>query len=249
MEDKTIQVGGGDSYISYDENTNEIIFNGANVVTTQPGIGDILCHDENRKYKFIRCDTYQGGIFPAAWETLGVVAMRKGNRVWVVAKENATKKFMDVYPYVVTGYELDGAEHTAQLRLHGKPTKSTFYDFKYTASSVDEFVSQLQQFLTANAETDWSAYKDAQGRVILQYNNYTLVEYYMTTITYATGLTLTGQVLIDCPQQPSWIRKCGNWGYGVWHAKRAKEYFKKDLTNTSFNPSSDLTGVPSYPIC
>ena len=156
---------------------------------------------------------------------------------------------MSSYPYVVTGYELDGTEHTAQLRLHGKPTTATFYEFKYTASTVDEFVTALQQFLSTNGETDWSAYKDAQERVILQYDNYTSGEYYTSTITYATGLTLTAKVTVDCPQQPSFWRKCGNRGNGVWHAGRAKVYFRDDLSSTAYNPTTDVESVPTYPIC
>ena len=238
-----------ESTVALIENVNEIAIDGVNVVTSQPKVGDIVCHDENRQIRFIALDTYQGGVFPAAWETIGVVVLRKGNQIKVVSKSNDNRKWMDVYPYVVTGYELDGTEHTAQLRLHGKPTTTTFYEFKYTASTVDEFVTALQQFLSTNGEPDWSAYKDAQERVILQYDNYASAEYYTTTITYASGLTLTGQVTIDCPQQPNFFRKCGNRGNGVWHAGRAKVYFRDDLSSTAYNPATDVESVPSYPIC
>ena len=213
-----------------------------------PGVGDILCYDENRTYRFIQLDTFHAGKFPAAWETLGVVAMRKGNQVWIVAKENEAHKFMAVYPYIVTGYQLDGAEHTAQLRLHGKPSTSTWYEFKYTASTDSEFVTQLKQFLTDNGETDWSAYL-MDGRVILQYDNYTSAEYLSASITQATGITLNAKCEIDMPQVPSARRKCGNNGNFVWNAARAKQYFKSDFTSTAYNPSSDLSSVPSYPVC
>ena len=238
-----------ESTVALLENTNEVVIDGVNVVVDQPGVGDIVCYDENRKIKFIALDTFQAGVFPAAWETVGVVALRRGNELTIVSKENASQKWMDVYPYVVTGYELDGTEHTAQLRLHGKPTTDTFYEFKYTASSVDEFVTALQQFLATNGETGWSAYKDDEGRVILQYDNYTSGEYYASTITYATGLTLTAKVTVDCPQQPSFWRKCGNRGNGVWHAAKAKEYFRNDLSSTAYNPASDVSSVPTYPVC
>ena len=218
-------------------------------MTDNPGVGDILCHDENRKYRFIQLDTFHAGTFPSAWETLGVVAMRKGNQVWIIAKENASKKFMDVYPYLVTGYELDGVEHTAQFRLHGKPSTSTYYEFKYTTSTDEEFVGQLKQFLTANGETDWSAYiKD--GAVYLQYDNYTSAEYPSSSITQAIGITLGAKVRIDYPEyQPDFRRKCGNSGQGIWHAARAKEELKTDWPNSAYNPAKDVTSVPSYPVC
>ena len=249
METKTSQIGGGgNSTISYDENTNEVSFSGRNVVTDSPGVGDILCYDESRKYRFIQLDTFHAGTFPSAWETLGVVAMRKGNQVWIVAKENASKKFMDVYPYIVTGYTLDGQEHSAQLRLHGKPSTSTYYEFKYTASTDSEFVSQLKQFLTDTGETDWSAYiKD--GAVYLQYDNYTSAEYLLASITQTTGITLKEKCIIDMPKAPSARRKCGNNGTFVLNVARARLFYKNDNTNTGYNPSSDLSRVPNYPVC
>ena len=240
--------GGNFSHISYDENTNEVSFSGRNVVTDNPGVGDILCYNENRKYRFIQLGTFHAGTFPVAWETLGVVAMRKGNQVWIVSKENEAHKFMDVYPYIVTGYQLDGSEHTAQLRLHGKPSATTYYEFKYTASTVDEFVTQLMQFLVTNGETDWSAYiKD--GEVYLQYDNYTSAEYLSASITQATGITLKAKCEIDMPHVPNARRKCGNNGNFVWNAARAKEYFRNDQTSTVYNPPSDLNRVPNYPVC
>ena len=239
-----------ESTVALIENINETVIDGVNAVVDQPGVGDIVCRDENRKIKFIALDTFHAGVFPTAWETIGVVALRRGNELMVVAKENASQKWMDVYPYVVTGYELDGTEHTAQLRLHGKPTTSTYYEFKYTASTMDEFVTALQQFLTANGETDWSAYKDTDGRVILQYDNYTTSEYYAASLTQATGLTLTGKVTLDVPEAaPSFLRECGTRGYGVWNAARAKVYFRKDNTSSAYNPTSPISSMPSYPIC
>ena len=219
------------------------------MVTKSPKVGDIVCYDENRKVKFIALDTFHAGTFPAAWETVGVVVLRKGNKVTICSKNNESKKFMEVYPYIVSSYTLDGVEHTAQLRLHGKPSTSTWYEFKYTANTDSEFVAQLKQFLTDNGETDWSAYMDAQNRVILQYDNYTSGEYLTTTLTYVSGLTLTGQVTLDCPQQPDFRRKCGNMGNGVWHAERAKVYFRNDLSTPAYNPDTDVNSVPEYPIC
>ena len=249
MEEKKISMGGGKTEVSLSENTNEVDITGVNVVTKSPKIGDIVCYDENRKVKFIALDTFHAGTFPAAWETVGVVVIRKGNKVTICSKYNESKKFMEVYPYIVSGYTLDGTEHTVQLRLHGRPSTSTFYEFKYTASTVDEFVTALQQFLSTNGETDWSAYMDAQCRVILQYDNYTSGEYLTTTLTYVSGLTLTGQVTVDCPQQPDFWRKCGNRGNGVWHAERAKVYFRNDLSTPAYNPATDVNSVPEYPIC
>lgn len=244
-----IFIGGGKSEVLLDEATNSISVAGVNVVTSQPGVGDILCRDESGGYRFIRLDTFHAGTFPSAWETLGVVAWRKGNQVKVVSKHNEQRKWMDVYPYVVTGYELDGTEHTAQLRLHGRPSTETFYEFTYTAGTVDELVSVLQQFLSENGETDWSAYKDEQGRVILQYDNFTSGEYYTAAITYASGLTLTGLIGIDCPKQPAFKIRFGITSSGAWHSDRMREFFVQDNENNTYNPDKDISSFPAMPVC
>lgn len=219
-------------------------------MTDNPKVGDIVCYDENRKIRFIALDTFKAGTFPSAWETVGVVVIRKGNQIKICSKENKSCRQMEVYPYIVSGYALDGIEHAAQLRLHGKPTTETFYEFKYTASTVDEFVAALQQLLTSNGETDWSAYKDGEDRVILQYDNYTSAEYYGSSVTYATGLILTAKFTFDYPEfQPNFWRKCGNRGNGVWHTERAKEIYINDIEASGYNPPSDVSSVPSYPVC
>ena len=189
-----------ESLVSLIDDTNTIRVDGVNVLTCQPKKGDILCHDAEGNSRFIVLDTFNADTFPEDWETVGVVALRRGNELMVVAKENAAQKWMDVYPYVVTGYELDGEEHTAQLRLHGRPTTTTYYEFAYTASTVDEFVTALQQFLTASGETDWSAYKDTDGRVILQYDNYTTTEYYTANLTRSSSSTTTTPRRSTTPQ-------------------------------------------------
>ena len=245
-----IFIGGGKSEVLLDEATNSISVAGVNVVTSQPGVGDILCRDESGGYRFIRLDTFHAGTFPSAWETLGVVAWRRGNQVRVVSKRSKYVKFMEVFPYVVGGFTLDGSEHVARLRLHGRPSTETFYEFRYTAGTVDEFVTALQHLLTTNGETDWSAYKDEQERVILQYDNYTSLERVDASLTHADGLELKTKLSVDMPAFPRTVRKCGNMGKApVWNASKAKEVYIKDNSETRYNPESDVSSVPAYPVC
>ena len=213
-------------------------------MTDNPGVGDILCYDETRRIRFIQLDTYHAGTFPAAWETLGVVVMRKGNQVTVCSKHNESKKFMEVFPYIVTGQVLDGAEHTATLKLHG----SDALDFKYTASNSEEFLTALKLFLSTNGFTDWSAYiKDRE--VYLQYDNYMSAEY-PNENTQAAGLTLTSRQEIDFPEKtPNYRYKRGGFGNPVWHIERAKEYYMVDIESSQYNPTKPLTGLPLLPVC
>ena len=217
-------------------------------MTTQPGVGDILCRDESGGYRFIQLDTFQGGTFPSAWETLGVVVWRKGNQVKVVSKRNEERKWMDVYPYVVTGYRLDGTEHTARLRLRNLPGASTYYDFIYSATTDEAFVWQLRQFLTSNGLGDWSAYLQ-DGNVILQCDSYEKGSGLDSPSTQAVGISIDGKVRSDLPRTPLFHRRCGNVGNGVWHAARAKAAFREDNPAASTNPASDVSSVPSSPVC
>lgn len=217
-------------------------------MTTQPGVGDILCRDESGRYRFIRLDTFQAGTFPSAWETLGVVVWREGNQVKVVSKRNEERKWMDVYPYVVTGYRLDGTEHTARLRLRNLPGASTYYDFIYSATTDEAFVQQLRQFLTSNGLGDWSAYLQ-DGNVILQCDSYEKGSGLDSPSTQAVGISIDGKVRSDLPRTPLFHRRCGNVGNGVWHAARVKAAFREDNPAASSNPASDVSSVPSSPVC
>ena len=234
-----------ESSVALIESTGRAVFDGVNVVTDNPGVGDILCYDENRKYRFIQLDTFQAGTFPSAWETLGVVVLRKGLVVTVCSKSGDSKKFMEVYPYVVSGYELDGTEHTATLKLHGSET----FDFKYTANTDNEFINALKSFLAEHNFTEWSAYiKD--GKVYLQYDNYASIERYDETITYATGLSLEEQPLRDnLDMVESSKRYCGTTANWVWNTAKAKKYFMSDLHSTAYNPTADVNREPAYVVC
>lgn len=233
-----------ESTVSFIENTNSIAIDGVNVVTEDPKVGDIVCYDENRKIKFIALDTFQAGTFPAAWETVGVVALRKGNTVTVCSKHNEYKKFMEVYPYIVSGCTLDGEEHIATLKLHG----SDALDFKYAAKTDTGFLEDLLSFLATNNFSDWSAYGQ-DGKTILQYNGQER-DWLSQSVTYATGIVLTEKISGDMPEVgKTYMRKCGTNGQGVWHSSIAKYSFKNDLESASYNPTADINSVPSSIVC
>ena len=63
-----------------------------------------------------------------AYETIGTVAFRHGNRVLVVYKENASKSMCNTVDYLLTGYLLDGEEHTSTLRLKLTTNSDTLTD-------------------------------------------------------------------------------------------------------------------------
>ena len=235
-----------ESDISLVKANNTAYVNGTNVCISQPKVGDIRIQKDDSSISYISLDTYKSGAFPSGWTTLGVVAARSGNKVIVIPKiandDERNLKWMDVYIYVVTGYVLDGASHTASINLQG----SGALDFTYTASDTATFVTALKQFIVnAGKSSDFSAYLHTDGRVMLQWDTYNA-----NPSTSATGLTLTPKVTLDYPLIYSFgMRNCGTQGGALWNYDRAVQYFSSDDSSTSFNPSSDVTSIPHYPIC
>lgn len=235
-----------ESSVALIESTGRAVFDGVNVVTDNPGVGDIVCYDENRKIRFIALDTFQAGTFPSAWETVGVVVLRKGNRVTVCSKHSELHKFMDVYPYIVTGYQLDGQEHTVQLRVGSQPSGS-YYDFAYTASTDEEFVSALNGFLAEHGFTGWSSYI-RNGKVILQCNVGNSDPAMSLACVGLTKTSVTTETFL--PKGDDVYRKCGTYSMtGVWHLSKAMDYFKSDIDNTDFNPGYNIASIPKLPVC
>lgn len=246
-----------ESTISLVDENNSTKIDGVNVVTKSPKIGDILCVNADGDKLWIAFGTYNSGSLPSGYTAKGVVAKRHGNILLIASTTNKVQKWLEVYPYVVTDYVLDGAEHTVQLRLTGLPSTTTWFDFTYTATTDDEFVTALQAFLTDNSLTNWSAYKDDAGRVILQRNDYTNWEYYTSTRTYCKGgLTLTEKVKLDVTEilggfRDGFYSKCGKRMNGLWNFKRGKDYLSDDIDwSTAFNPTSPVTAdMTGYPVC
>src|SRR5574344_30535 len=235
-----------ESDLSLVKANNTAYVDGTNVCISQPKVGDIQIQKDDSSISYISLDTYKSGAFPSGWTTLGVVAARSGNKVIVVPKiandDERTLKWMDVYIYVVTGYVLDGASHTASINLQG----SGALDFTYTASDTATFVAALKQFIAnAGKSSDFSAYHHTDGRVRLQGDTYNAYP-----STSATGLPLIPKVALDYSTiYASPMRKCGTIGGGVWNFESAVQYFKNDNQSTSYNPASDVTAVPFYPVC
>ena len=99
----------------------------------------------------------------ASYETIGTVAFRHGNRVLVVYKDNASKVYCNTVDYLLTGYLLDGEEHTSTLRLKLTTNSDTLTDITvaYTATTQQEMIDTLNAVLSAHETAPtwrWMAY-------------------------------------------------------------------------------------------
>lgn len=245
-----------ESTIAYVEDTKECLVNGVNVITDSPTVGDILCVNSDGAKLWIMCDTYQAASLPAGYEAKAVVAGRHGRELLIACKDRPAAKWLEVYPYIVNGYTLDGASHTVRFRLAGKPSASTWYEMSYSATTDDEFLAALQNMLTANSITDWSAYKNAAGEIILQRNNYASYENLAPATTYYSGdISLTAQVERDFTGVAgsfvsNQISEYNTRLQGaLWNYERASNHFRADISSSAYNPTSDVSGPTAYPIC
>lgn len=222
-------------------NTRECLIDGVNVkISLAPKVGDIVCYDANKKVKFIALDTYKA--LPSGWTAMGVVAARHGNKLMIVNKANASKKFADVYTWKVTGYNLDGASHSVTFTLHDSAIANAF---TYTASTLANFVSQLQAWLNNYAPSGYtySAYIEGED-VILQLNNYSAA----TGTTSASGLTLTANTATEIDYTGSIWRRTAKGVkdssyFGHLNRWRYADYY----ANSGADPTTDVT-VESDPV-
>lgn len=196
--------------------TRETLIDGVNVkISLSPKVGDIVCHDANGKVHFIALDTFHA--LPSGWVVIGVIAHRQGRRILVAYKSQASKKFSDVYQWIVTGYTLDGESHECAVTLHGEVDGT----FTYAASSKSEFKSQFSDWILEHelASYHYSVHEDADGNIILQLDNYSAYE----GGNSITGLTLTPNVATELPAISSAPRVDGNTTY--WAGMCRKKFF------------------------
>ncbi len=205
-----------ESEVSIALDTRECLIDGVNVkISLSPKVGDIVCHDANNAVHFIALDTFHA--LPTGWVVIGVVAHRQGKRILVAYKAQASKKFADVYQWIVSGYNLDGETHECAVTLHGEADGT----FSYAASTKAQFKSQLSDYIENHelASYHYSVHEDASGNVILQLDNYGAHE----GSTAITGLTLTPNVATELAANTAAPRVNGNSTY--WAGMCRKKFY------------------------
>lgn len=166
------------------------------------------------------------------WEVQGVVYHRDGKKVGIVGLDNSGDiVFCDRVWYYLSGYTLDGAEHTIVLAIRTKANwdKSVEKTIAYMASTVEEFISALNEAFAADAdftEQDWYADLTTDGRVRVHYVFATWQNY---NFTVKSGITKTAGM----PEFELCMRlrrksgqKTSMGGLCSWH--RSLAYYRND---------------------
>ena len=187
----------------------------------------------DKKLFYIKADTLvTSELDKSEWEVQGVVSHREGKKVTIVGLNNSGNiAFCDRVWYYLSGYTLDGAEHTIVLAIPTKANwdKSVEKTITYTASTVEEFISALNAAFEADTDftdQDWYADLTADGRVRV---HYVFAVWQNYNFTAKSGITKTNS-MPEFKQCTRLRRKSGQatkvGGICSWH--RSLAYYRKD---------------------
>lgn len=205
-----------------------------NVFVKIPERGDAcIGRLSDRKLFYIKADTLvTSELDKSEWEVQGVVSHREGKKVTIVGLNNSGSiALCDRVWYYLSGYTLDGAEHSVVLAIPTKANwdKNVEKTITYTANTVEEFISALNAAFEADADftdQDWYADLTADGRVRVHYVFATWQNY---NFTVKSGITKTNS-MPEFGQCTRLRRKSGQatsvCGIYSWH--RALSYYRND---------------------
>lgn len=229
-----------------------------NIFTKNPVWGDAVVGNlVTGKPEFITSESFDPTALDSnTYETIGAVGGRFGREVLVVWKHNEAQKWCERIECKLTGYTLDGAEHTGVLSIResSSATASTDFTVTYTASDKAGLVTALNAFFAATAiftTQKWFArVNDSNGEVYIgcSYEFWQQWSYN----TGKAGFALSPEIMPDVTYSSYMLRRNGNGnGEGSIHnLQRAITYFRSDNASTTYNPSKDVTNVKTgYPIC
>ena len=153
-----------ESQVSMLESTKEVIYDGVNVITLEPRLGDILYLDESNASVFISAKSFKKANIPSAWTYIGEVIERvDSDRVRVLNKNVSTLKYCDVLQYALTA--ISSVNLTLKLRIRdtsksGDAQYATAIDVPVTltstafdATTVSEITAALEAKATELGDT------------------------------------------------------------------------------------------------
>ena len=256
-----------ESQISLVGADNNIHYDGVNVVVglKSAKTGDACVLDGNGAMHFIDAGTYSSTSFFSNYIYVGPVLVGVDHpdfRGTVVLgyKNNASRIMSYIYSFRLTGYTLDGTDRTGKLKVYSAASTFAEYTVSYNADSVASLVSQLNTFFQDTTNTvfqtqDWVAQAvdtdgDNTADAIDLVFHYTFGD--QRNDAGSAGFTLTANLFSGIKASTAMYRKNGQrTGDGtIFNMDRAINYFKADLNNATYNPTSNVTSpVRSTPIC
>lgn len=251
------------SRVSLVGESNACKFDGRNVIVgiDSATTGCIAYLDDKKALRFVATSTFNKDTFPASCEIVGVVAIGVDHpdfrgEVAVMSHQFANAVLSTRYDFKLSGYTLDGAEHTGVLSIRSASDNwaaNQDYTITYKADNIVALVSQLNAYFKSNepfVAQDWVAIGDTNGDVLLHFK--------YTTWQQAAYNTAKSGFSVVSATAPQWkytsrmFRMNGqrNREGIITNMPRALAYFRKDNSTTDYNPATDVTTAKlSYPIC
>lgn len=222
-----------------------------------PKKGDIaIKRKSDRALFYVDADSISSASdISSDYEVCAVVVDIINGEALVVRPTGQSQTWCDIMQYVLTGYVLDGAEHTSTISIRDSESASanTDYNFTYTASTIEALVDQLNAFFSATeafVNQDFYAFvKD--GEILLQYH-FTFSQQ-DTYIVGKNGFTINFRdMLPEIIASTNFLRKNGQDSDSgtISNYHRALTYFRDDISASTYNPTNVVTSVRlAYPIC
>lgn len=252
-----------ESQVSLVGESNACKFDGRNVIVgfDSATTGSIAYLDDKKAIHFVATSTFNKPTFPAGYEIFGVVVIGvdhdafRGD-VTVMNKEFKRLVMLERAYSSLTGFTLDGAEHTGTISIREASDNWAVnhdYVITYKADDVASFVAQLNEVFRAKdafKTQDWVATADTDGNVTLNYKNQVWQQ-----ILYNTAKEGFSGSDVSAPDWISDLRILRANGYRkgegvITNMYRAITFYRNDRNSTLYNPSTDVKSTKiGYPIC
>ena len=239
------------STVSNIEDGTGLKFDGKNVLSLSPGIGDIVVFDKTTSTKkFIKLDTYYAATLSPNLVVMGVVYDRTEKEVLVVAKnEIASQQWAAPYRVKLTGFDLaTGGSFT--ITVNATTTAAITYAASATLAQIASSIMAALEAAGFTAATGWTATADTVNNCIVVQQSWYAPNVTIFTVTDASSKVvrtiLTGnyQTAVSglLPTYGSISRKDGSAMYfagAIW--QRFYDFFRvsgDDTTNNAVGATS-----------
>ena len=248
------------SQVSFVNDSRMAHFDGRNIVVgiVSARTGSVVYLDEENAMRFIAPSSFSAESFPAGNTIIGVVAIGVDHpdyrgKIAILKKDFKSIAWSYIYSFRLSGYELDGSEHSGIISAYDASDWNVAreYTVTYSATTVDQLAAQLNSFFKTNAPfttQDWVAQvNDGEIDLVFHYINTA-----QRNDSGKDGFALSANLLPEIKSSSSMLRMNGQRsGEGtITNMDRALTYFRSDITSTTYNPTSPVTSPKrSYPIC
>lgn len=247
-----------ESRVAMIESNKAVKYDGVNVITTEPVVGDAVFFDENNEVVIIAKDSLVKANIPAAWTYKGPVIARIGDWVMVMygnVNSLPSKKYADVVQFSISAISATTIKfylHMAGDYAAWVPVEVELTSAEINATSATEINSALELAgNTGNVGYDkhkyWAYLADAQGnkvdsdgtQIIVQCDTWAdYRQYQCSDSTHAlVGCTMTHVTWGDMPASDSYFKVNGikTSGYGIMNIAGGALYWATNGRTLSAN--------------